>query len=122
MELHYYCHGFAGDIAVCRSGWHRKGRKSGGAGFYCTIWSIAAGEPLQKAQKKPCRAVFQLSGLACTQHLPQHQADVERADVDQQTLQNVLMSAQGAAPHSARFVAVGKAALDFLAGLMRFWF
>jgi hypothetical protein len=35
--------------------------------------------------------------------------------MDQQTLQNVFLSAQGATPHSARFVAVGKAALDQLA-------
>jgi hypothetical protein len=35
--------------------------------------------------------------------------------MDQQTLQNILMSALGAAPHSARFVAVGKAAFDELA-------
>ena len=69
---------------------------------------MAACEPLKKAQKKPCRAVFQLSGLTRSQHFPQHQADVERADVDQQTLQNILMSAQGAAPHSARLAAVGK--------------
>jgi len=55
---------------------------------------------------------FSARGLACSQHLPQHQADVERADVDQQTLQYILVSAQCAAPHSARFVAVGKAALD----------
>ena len=75
---------------------------------------MGACEPLKKAEKKPCHAVFQLSGLTRSQHLPQHQADVERADVDQQTLQNILMSAQGAAPHPTRFVTVGKAAFDKL--------
>src|ERR1019366_5543345 len=68
----------------------------------------------QEGTKEALPCSFKLSGLTRSQHLPQHQADVERADVDQPTLQNILMSAQGAAPHSARFVAVGKAAFDEL--------
>ena len=89
-----------------------KDENRGGAGFSCAIRSIAASEPLKKAQKKPCRAVPQFSRRTRAERLPQYEADVERADVDQQTLQNILMPAQRAAPHSARFVAVGKAACD----------
>src|ERR1039458_2140647 len=44
--------------------------------------------------------------------LPQYETDVECADVDQQTLQNVVMPAQGRAPHPTRLVTVGKAAFD----------
>jgi hypothetical protein len=40
------------------------------------------------------------------------ETDIECADVDQQALQDVVMPAHGRAPHSARFVTVGKAAFD----------
>jgi hypothetical protein len=92
-----------------------KGKNRSGAGFSCAIRSIAASEPLKKTQKKPCRAVPQFSRRTRAERLPQYEADVERADVDQQTLQNILMPAQRAAPHPTRFVAVGKAAFDQLA-------
>jgi len=92
-----------------------RGENRRDAGFYFAIGSIAAGEPLKKAQNKPRSPVFQLSGRARSQHIPQYQTEVECADVDQQPLQNILSSAQGAASHSARLVAVGKAAFDELA-------
>ena len=40
-----------------------KAENRDGAGYCCAIWSKAAGEPLDKAQKKPCRAVFNSRGL-----------------------------------------------------------
>lgn len=41
--------------------------------------------------------------------------EIKCADVDQQTLQNILSSAQGTASYSARLVAMSKAAFDELA-------
>jgi hypothetical protein len=52
-----------------------------------------AGKPLKKAQNKAYSSVFQLSRRPRTQHLPQYETDIEGADVDQQTLQNVVMPA-----------------------------
>src|ERR1039458_3419796 len=73
---------------------------------------MVADKPLKKAQNKPYSPVFQLSRRPSTQYLPQYETDIECADVDQQTLQDVVMSAQGRAPHSTRLVTVGKAAFD----------
>ena len=77
-----------------------KGANRDVAGFYCAIWSIAEGELLEKAPDKPYSPVSQLSWRSCAQHLPQDETDIERTDVDQQTLQNIVSSAQGATPHS----------------------
>src|ERR1035437_8940558 len=84
----------------------------GVAGFYRAVRGIVAGEPLKKPRNKRCRPVFQLSRRPRAQHLPQYETDVECAEVDQQTLQNVVMPAQGRAPHPTRLITVGKAAFD----------
>jgi hypothetical protein len=60
-------------------------------------------------------AVFQLARRTRSQQLAQNQAQVERSDMDQLPLQNVLPSSEMAAPHAARLVAVRKAAFDQLA-------
>jgi hypothetical protein len=73
---------------------------------------MVAGEPIKKAQNKPYSPVSQLSRRPRAQHLPQYETDVECADVDQQALQNVVMPAQGRAPHPTRLITVGKAAFD----------
>jgi hypothetical protein len=62
-----------------------------------------------------CRPVAQLSRLPGAQHLAQHQADVECADMNQQALENILPSVQGAASHSAGLVAMSKGSFDELA-------
>ena len=67
---------------------------------------------LQNARTK---AVSQLSRRSRTQHLAQNQAQVERADVTQLPLQDVVSSPQVAAPHPTRLVAVRETALDELA-------
>ncbi len=72
-------------------------------------------EALNQAQNQVCRAVLQLSRRSHTQHLAQHQADVERADVNQLAFEYVLPSAQGAASHSAGLVAMSEASFDQLA-------
>src|SRR5271165_5476606 len=66
-------------------------------------------------QNKPAKAVSQLSRRARTQQLAQDQAQVERADMNQVPLQDVVSSAQVAAPHPTRLVAMREAALDELA-------
>jgi len=60
-------------------------------------------------------AVFQLAWRTRSQQLAQNQTQVERSDMDQLPLQNVLSSSQMAAPHAARLVAVREAAFDQLA-------
>jgi hypothetical protein len=44
-----------------------RGENRRDAGFYCAIGSIAACEPLKKAQNKACSAIFQLSRRARAQ-------------------------------------------------------
>jgi len=78
------------------------------------VLAWADDEP-DKAQNQTCRPVLQLSWRTRAQHLAQHQADVERADVDQQTLENILSSVQGAASHRTGFVAMGKGSFHELA-------
>ena len=55
---------------------------------------------------------FSSRGVPCAQQLAQDQAQVERADMNQRPLQDILPPAQVAAPQTAGLVAVGKAALD----------
>src|ERR1019366_9596600 len=71
-----------------------------------------AGNPQEQAQNEACGSVFQLSWRARAQQLAQDQAQVERADMNQRPLQNILLPAQVTAPQTAGLVAVGKAALD----------
>ena len=49
---------------------------------------------------------------ASRQQAAQDQAQVESCHMHQQTFENVLVPTQVRAPHSARFVTVGKGALD----------
>jgi hypothetical protein len=97
-----------------------KGENWGSAEFYRAHRLIFAGDPLKKAQNKRHSVVFQLSRRPGAEHLPQYETDVECADMDQQTLQNVVMPAQGRAPHPTRLVTVGKAAFhQFTAALQQ---
>ncbi|HZL65971.1 MAG TPA: hypothetical protein VFC29_01430 [Candidatus Limnocylindrales bacterium] len=68
-----------------------------------------------KEQNQLGEAVSPLPRRARTQHLAQDQAQVERADMNQLPLQNVLVSAQVRAPHPAGLVAVREAAFHQLA-------
>jgi hypothetical protein len=70
-----------------------------------------AGNPQKQTQNEACGSIFQLSRSARTQQLAQDQAQVERADMNQRPLQDILPPAQVAAPQTAGLVAVGKAAL-----------
>src|SRR5271157_2635313 len=79
------------------------------------VVSLPSREQQQGLQNVRARAVSQLSRRARTQQLAQDQAQVERADVNQLPLQDVVPSPQVAAPHPARLVAVREAALDQLA-------
>jgi hypothetical protein len=55
-------------------------------------------------------AVLPFPRRACAQQLAQNQAQIERAHMDQLPLENVFVSAQMAASHSTRLVAVREAA------------
>ena len=69
-------------------------------------------EQQKDLQNARAKAVSQLSRRARTQQLAQDQAQVERADVNQLPLQDVVPSPQVAAPHPTRLVAVREATLD----------
>ena len=88
---------------------------SGSAGFHCTVGLMREGEPQEEAQNQPSGAVLPLSRRAHAEQLAQNQAQVERADMNQLPLQNVLPSSQVAAPHAARFIAMREAAFHQLA-------
>ena len=88
---------------------------SGSAGFHCTVGLMREGEPQEEAQNQPSGAVLPLSRRARAEQLAQNQAQVERADMNQLPLQNVLPSSQVAAPHAARFIAMREAAFHQLA-------
>src|SRR5271157_2891712 len=79
------------------------------------VVSLPSREQQKGLQNVRARAVSQLSRRARAQQLAQDQAQVERADVNQLPLQDVVSSAQLAAPHTTGFVAVREAALDELA-------
>src|ERR1019366_4456032 len=92
---------------------------SGGGGsrsqFQRGLRRKLAGNPQKQAQNEACGSVFQLSWRSRAQQLAQDQAQVERADMNQLPLQDVLAPAQMAAPQAAGLVAVGKAAFHQLA-------
>ena len=69
------------------------GEDRGIAGLYCVQRSMVAGKPLKEAHDKAYSLVCQLSRRARTQHLAQDETAIECADVEQQTLQNVVMPA-----------------------------
>ena len=77
--------------------------------------SIPTREPQKDWQNVLAKAVSQLSRRARTQQLAQDQAQVESTHMNQLSLQNVVSSAQVAAPQAARLVAVREAAFDELA-------
>ena len=77
--------------------------------------SIPTREQQKDLQNARAQAVSQLSRRACTQQLAQNQAQVEGADMNQLPLQDVVPSAQVAAPQAAGLVTVREAALDELA-------
>src|ERR1035438_7721751 len=88
-----------------RSGWGSRSR------FQRALRRKLAGNPQEKAQDEAYGSVFQLSWRSRAQQLAQDQAQVERADMNQLPLQDVLAPAQVTAPQAAGLVAVGKAAL-----------
>ena len=90
------------------------GGNSGSAGLHCAICPIPAGEPPEEAQNQPSGAVVPLSRRARAEQIAQNQTQVERADMNQLPLQDVLAPAQVAAPHAAGLVAVRKAAFHQL--------
>ena len=57
---------------------------------------------------------FQLLRSLCSQHLAQRQANVERADLNEQTFENIIPFVRGTASHSAGFVATRKGSFDQL--------
>jgi hypothetical protein len=71
---------------------------------------MQAVEPQENAQNRLHGAFFPASRGSCAQQLAHDQAQVERTHMSQLPFQNVVSSAQMAAPHSAGFVAMGKAA------------
>ncbi len=77
--------------------------------------TISVPEQQEDAHDKHAEAVSQLPRSARAEHLAQNQAQVERADMHQLPLQNVLPSPQMAAPHAARLVAMREAAFHHLA-------
>ena len=79
-------------------------------GFYCALGSILTAKQPENPQNKPYCSVFQLQRRAYAQQFAQNRTPVEGAYMSQLPLENVLSLAQIAAPHSARLVAVGKAA------------
>ena len=78
------------------------------------IRTFPAREQQISKQNKHATKVLPLPRRACTQQLAQNQAQIERAHMDQLPLENVFVSAQMAAPQSARFVTMREAALDQL--------
>lgn len=79
-------------------------------GFCHALWPILAGEKPKNPHNKPGCLVLQLPWRARARQLAHDQAQVEGADMSQLPLEDILASAQVAAPHSARLVAVGEAA------------
>ena len=77
--------------------------------------SIPTREQQKDLQNARAQAVSQLSRRARTQQLAQNQAQVEGADMNQLPLQDVVPSAQVAAPQAAGFVAMCEAAFHQLA-------
>src|SRR5262249_11462128 len=72
-----------------------------------------------KRRNKGRFAIPQLPRRSRSQNLAENQAQVERADVNQLSLQNVLSPAQVCSSHSAGFVAVGKGPLYQLSALLQ---
>jgi len=68
--------------------------------------TISVPEQQEDAHDKHAEAVSQLPRSARAEHLAQNQAQVERADMHQLPLQNVLPSPQMAAPQAAEDRAV----------------
>jgi hypothetical protein len=79
-------------------------------GFNRTVGPIPASDQPKNLQNKPYCPVLQLPWRTRAQQLAHYQAQVEGAHMSQLTFKNILASAQVAAPHPARFVAVGEAA------------
>ena len=74
------------------------GGDSGRCGLQDVVRLIAAYEPLEKAQNQASEAVSQLTRRARAQQFAQDQAQVERADMNQLPLQDILAPAQVTAP------------------------
>jgi hypothetical protein len=72
---------------------------------------MPVGDQQEQAQKRTSSAVSQRSRRPRAQHVPQHQADIERADMGQQPLEDTLLPAQSASPHSTRLIAVSKTSI-----------
>ena len=66
----------------------------------------------QKHKKKRRPTVSQLPWGTRSQQAAEDQAQIERADVNQQSLENVLMPAQMGPSHSTGIVAMREASLD----------
>src|SRR3974390_2518464 len=79
------------------------------------VVSIPTREQIKNLQNARAKAVSQLARRARTQQLAQDQAQVEGANMNQLPLQNVVPSAQVAAPQPAGLVTVRKAAFHQLA-------
>ena len=62
----------------------------------------------EKAQNEAQPTVFQLPRRSRAQHLAEHEADIERADVNQLALENILRSAQCATSHPAGLIAMSE--------------
>ena len=57
-----------------------------GDGFSRALRQVEVDEARNQMQNQACRAIRQLSWCPRSQHRAQHQTDVERADLNQQTL------------------------------------
>jgi hypothetical protein len=71
----------------------------------------------KQLRKKPGKPIPQLPRRSRSQQRAEDQTQIERADMNQQALQNILMPSQMRASHSSGVVAVRKAPFDQLASL-----
>jgi len=71
----------------------------------------------KQSRKKSCKPIPQLARRSRSQQRAEDQTQIERADMNQQALQNILMSSQMRASHSSGVVAVRKARFDQFASL-----
>jgi hypothetical protein len=83
----------------------------GCSGYNRAPGPIPAGEQPEDPQSQPYCPVFQLPWCASAQDYAQDQTQDKCSHMDQLPLEDVLSSAQMAAPQADRFVAVGEAAL-----------
>jgi hypothetical protein len=79
------------------------------------LLTIPVREQQTNAYHEPAQAISQFPWRARSQQLAQDQAQVERAHMNQLSLQHVVASAQMATSHPTRLVAVREAALHQLA-------